>query len=352
MAQLDLQHFCLGCMTDLDQPDAPCPFCGWGKESENDPDHLAPGSLLAGKYMTGRSLGQGGFGITYLGWDIANQRKVAIKEYYPYHATKRDLDFYTVLPRSAQDAKAVFSQGLDRFFREASNLSRFGPDPNIVSVHDFFYENGTAYIVMEFVDGRTLKQYLLSLGQPMLLGDALALLAPVADALERIHAVRLLHRDISPDNIMFTGDGGTKLLDFGAARGFSLNGEISNTINVKVGYAPKEQFNTHGEQGPWTDVYALAATIYTAITMNVPPPSLARWEGPDPLPRPSEMGIRIASEQEEILLQGMAVDHKKRYPSVRQFYNDLTETANEPRSVNLWDGMLRMGRHILRKVKN
>lgn len=318
-----LQHLCLGCMNYLDRPDVPCPACGWQSNTQNQPHQLVPGSFLAGKYLIGRALGQGGFGITYIAWDISQERKVAIKEYYPGDFVTRDRDCYTVSPRTTQDDVKLFRQGRDRFSAEARNLARFSSDPNIVDVLDFFQENGTAYIVMEFVEGQTLKQYLAGLGRPMLLGDVLVLLAPVAESLERVHAAGLLHRDISPDNIMITTVGAAKLLDFGAARAFSLQGERSNTVNVKVGYAPKEQFQTHGEQGPWTDVYALAATIYNAVTQVTPASTLDRWQGKDTLQRPTALSADISPAEEAVILKGMAVEHRNRYKTVRQFYTAL-----------------------------
>lgn len=335
-----VDNLCLGCMRYLDVPDAPCPVCGWKRGAENQPHQLSPGSVLAGKYLVGRSLGQGGFGITYLAWDILRQCRLAIKEFFPGDNVIRQRDGYTVTPRDTQEARTLFAQGRERFFTEAQNLSQFGDDANIVTVLDFFQENETAYIVMEYVEGQTLKAYLASLGQPMLLGDALALLAPVARSLERVHAAGLLHRDISPDNIMITASGDIKLLDFGAARAFSLQGERSNTVNVKVGYAPKEQFQTHGEQGPWTDVYALAATIYNAITGVVPASTLDRWQGADTLRRPTSLGIRLLPAQEAVLLKGMAVEHKQRYRSVREFFSALTQAEQTGKAQSPLDDLL------------
>lgn len=351
MELVDLQHLCLGCMTCLDDPSAPCPVCAWRRDLQNQPHQLAPGSLLAGRYMVGRALGQGGFGITYVAWDTSQMQKVAIKEYYPIDNVTRGRDFYTVTPHTSPEVAKLFIQGRDRFFSEAQNLAKFDSDSNIVSIKDFFYENETAYIVMEFVDGPTLKEYLAALGQPMLLGDILALLAPVVDSLERVHAAGLLHRDISPDNIMITDNGVAKLLDFGAARAFSLQGERSNTVNVKVGYAPKEQFQTHGEQGPWTDVYALAATIYNAVTGVVPASTLDRWQGQDTLQRPTALGISITPLQEAVLLKGMAVEHKHRYQSVRQFYDALIAAGEgKDASSDLIDKAFRFIRNLVGKT--
>lgn len=324
-----LNHLCMGCMQYLDQPNSCCPICGRAPDTQNQPHQLAPGSVLGGKYLVGRVLGQGGFGITYIGWDIPANAKRAIKEYYPSDSVTREGDGCTVTPYSSQGVPRLFSEGRDKFFSEAQNLARFDNVPNIVSVKDFFLENGTAYIVMEFVEGQTFKEYLSSLGRPMELGDALALLAPVARSLEQVHAAGLIHRDVSPDNIMLTSDGTAKLLDFGAARGFSLQGARTNTVNVKMGYAPDEQYRTHGNQGPWTDVYALAATIYRAVTGVVPTQAIDRTPT-DLLDRPTALGANLTPAQERVLLKGMAVYPEGRYQSIREFYDAMERSLAQP----------------------
>lgn len=332
-----LDHLCMGCMQYLDHPEAPCPVCGWRPGDANQPHQLAPGSILAGKYLVGRVLGQGGFGITYMGWDIPANAKRAIKEYYPSDSVTREGDHYTVTPYTSQDIPRLFAQGRDKFFLEAQNLARFDHIPDVVSIKDFFLENGTAYIVMEFVEGQTFREYLTRLGRPMELADTLALLEPVARSLEQVHAAGLIHRDVSPDNIMLTADGTAKLLDFGAARGFSIQGARTNTVNVKMGYAPDEQYRTHGNQGPWTDVYALAATIYRAITGQVPIQAFER-SPTDLLDRPTLLGAKLTPAQEQVLLKGMAVFPEGRYQSVREFYDAMKrslQTSGTGRTVGV-----------------
>jgi len=326
-----IDHLCLGCMRQLDAPGGPCPYCGWDRwdpSLSNLPHELEQGAILAGKYLVGRVLGQGGFGITYIGWDIPANKKRAIKEYFPSDSVTRQGDRYTVMPHSSQGVPQLFAQGRDKFYSEAQNLARFDQAPDIVNVTDFFQENGTAYIVMEFIEGRTLKDYLTSLGRPLELADTLALLAPVARSLELVHAAGLIHRDVSPDNIMLTADGTAKLLDFGAARGFSLQGARTNTVNVKMGYAPDEQYRTHGNQGPWTDVYALAATIYRAVTGVVPTQAIDRAPT-DLLDKPTALGAHLTPAQEKVLLKGMAVYPEGRYKSVREFYDAMERSVQE-----------------------
>ncbi len=270
-----LSTLCLSCMKDAGEKFETCPFCGAAAKVENQFHQLAPGSVLNGRFVVGKTLGQGGFGITYAGYDLTVDTKVAIKEFYPDGGVSRQKDLYTILPYSEKKTEELFTDGKAKFLKEAQKLAKFTDTEGIVQVKDYFEENGTAYIVMEYVEGPTLIQYLNKLGQPILPSDLYILLTPIFNALEKVHAQGVLHRDISPDNIIVSPST-AKLLDFGAARDFSLLGEKSNTINIKAGYAPEEQYLTHGKQGPWTDVYALSATCYRAVTGKTPrPPRLS-----------------------------------------------------------------------------
>lgn len=338
MSVEQLQHLCLGCMTYLQHPDLPCPTCGWHNGLSNKSNQLVPGSPLGGRYLIGRVLGDGGFGITYIGWSMMQNKKVAIKEFFPdfftdHKMTSRGKNNYSVIP--FVDDEQIFEEGKNKFFEEYQTLARFDSVPNIVSVEDFFRENNTAYIVMEFLTGCTLMKHLENLGRPMTLEEILELLFPIVEALEQVHSTGLLHRDISPDNIMVTNSG-AKLLDFGAARGFSIDGRKRNTINIKLGYAPKEQFFEHGNQGPWTDEYALAATIYHAITGCIPPdPTERGGNGLDTIDPPTALGAKITSTQENILLKGMALDYKDRYPTLLEFYTALAGQRTIDKIINL-----------------
>lgn len=308
------------------------------------------------EYIIVKVLGQGGFGIVYGAWNKQKQ-KVAIKEYFPFSFATRSRDTRTVTAKDdKQDTVAFFAKGVKRFYEEAQTMKRFNDDKNIVDILDFFYANGTAYIVMEFIEGQTFMSVLKAMPQGRLtLADVLANISAAVDALERIHNTPwkdnenkthsgLIHRDISPDNIMFSSDGSVKLLDFGAARTVSMQGEYVLTGIVKPGYAPAEQFigsGVAGAQGPWTDVYALAATIYRAITGKVPPSSIQR-QAKDTLVPPSAMGVPILPQQETVLLKGLAMDYRERYQSIRQFYKELSIEATPPPTPrpSLWDGLI------------
>ncbi|MBK1646679.1 hypothetical protein CKO25_18955 [Thiocapsa imhoffii] len=304
---------CPHCFGDLSA--TPCPHCGWRPGVDNPAPALALGTLLDGRHRIGRVLGHGGFGITYLAWDENLHLRLAIKEYLPRDCASRAPDGVSLAVYSGQ-AGEQFAYGLDRFLEEARALARFDQHPGIVTVKSFFRAHGTGYCVMDYVEGLTLKQYLeRQPGGRIPVEQAWRLLQPVMDALRAVHKEGLLHRDLSPDNIYITGQGRVKLLDFGAARFAAGEHSRSLSIILKPGYAPEEQYRTRGKQGPWTDVYGLAATLYRAITGSAPPEALDRLDE-DELVAPSRLGIAITPEQEAVLLTALAVRAAARYPTM------------------------------------
>ncbi len=300
-------------------PSTPCAHCGWEPGADNPPPSLALGTLLDGRYRIGRVLGHGGFGITYLARDENLQLRLAIKEYLPRDCATRAPDGVSLAIYSGQ-AGEQFAYGLERFLEEARALARFDQHPGIVTVKSFFRAHGTGYCVMDYVEGLTLKHYLESQpGGRIPVDQAWRLLQPVMDALRAVHKEGLLHRDLAPDNIYVTREGRIKLLDFGAAR--FATGEHSRSLSIilKPGYAPEEQYRSRGKQGPWTDVYGLAATLYRAVTGTVPPEALDRLDR-DELVAPSRLlGIAITPAQEAVLLKALAVKAAQRYSSIEQF---------------------------------
>ncbi|THB71448.1 MAG: hypothetical protein D6E12_01205 [Desulfovibrio sp.] len=306
---------CPGCMIPA-SGEAACPECGWVMDQDvESPLYLPPNAILKKKYFIGRVLGHGGFGITYLAWDRDLGIKLAIKEYLPAELATRSPHRKTISVFPG-DKGQQFAWGLSKFMEEARTLARFEGHPGIVGVRDFFQENGTAYLVMAYVEGETLREYLKRSGGSISTDTALKLMMPVMDALREVHDAGLLHRDVSPANIYLTKNGQVKLLDFGAAR-YSI-GEYSKSLSVvlKPGYAPEEQYRTRGKQGPWTDVYAVAATMYRAITGEVPPDALDRLDS-DTLEPPTTMGVAISSLVEAALLQALSVRAKNRFTSMR-----------------------------------
>lgn len=312
--------YCYYCMSHRTE-DGSCPVCGKITEC-NVPDyHLKPGTVLREKYLIGKAIGEGGFGITYIGRDLTLDMRVAVKEYYPHGASNRNNERSNYVTMSERSREASEKE-MQRFLNEARTLARFSDNPGVVSVRDFFKDNGTAYIVMEYLDGITLKSYLGKHGHipPK---DLAEMLDPVLQALHGIHKQGLIHRDISPDNIMLLKDGRLKLLDFGAARYVGEGRTLS--VVLKPGYAPEEQYRSKGDQGPWTDVYAICATIYKCITGITPDESIQRvFE--DELKRPSELGIDIPPEYEQALMQGLAVKSADRIQSVDPLRRSLSGT--------------------------
>ena len=282
---------------------------------------LRKGTRLIGRYTIEGVLGQGGFGITYLGMDELHKKKVAIKEFFPQGIVTRNIEYEDTVTVTLVGEKENYDKGKERFLKEAQTMAMFSKDKGIVKVLDFFEINNTAYIVMEYLEGVTLKQYLRE-NKRIVAEDLVELLVPLIEALDEIHSQGLIHRDISPDNIMVLPDGRIKLMDFGAARDYTEFGEKSLSIVLKPGYAPPEQYQTHGIQGPWTDIYALCATMYKCITGENPPDAIDRLVD-DHLKKISAFGILVLPQIEEAIIKGMSVAAKDRYQNVGDFCEDL-----------------------------
>ncbi len=312
--------FCPNCMANTGYAYDVCPVCGGSMNVVNEPHQLPVNSILNGRYIIGRTLGAGGFGITYVGYDLKLNSKVAIKEYYMSGGVSRTRSL-TVIPTDKAN-EAPFNKGKERFLDEAKVLAQFIDEPNIVNVRDYFEENGTAYIVMEFLDGEDLTHYARKHGR-LSFDEVLALLEPAMMALDKVHKKGLIHRDISPSNLMLLKDGRVKVLDFGTARTQSVLGEKSLSIMLKPGYAPEEQYRTHGQQGPWTDVYAMSATFYRLLTDKTPPTSTDRMFE-DRIELPSALGVKITPQQEAALMRGLAVRSTDRIQSMEELAKCLT----------------------------
>lgn len=323
---MDRSKLCHSCFEPTGAAES-CPECGYTAGLENtNLLYLKPGTLLASKYLVGQVLGQGGFGITYLGWDTNLDVKLAIKEFFPQGLVSRQPgESYIV--SFAGTASEEYSYGIDSFLSEAKTLAQFENHPSIVSVRDFFRENNTAYMVMSFVEGITFEHYLDSQGGIIPFDRAVEILMQVMDALREVHAVGFLHRDISPDNIMVSKNGRVELIDFGAAREEMRGKSKSMSVILKKGYAPEEQYRSRGQQGPWTDVYAVGATLYRAVTGKVPPEAMDRLVE-ETLARPSEYGIIIPPSREQALMTALAVSGKDRYRSIEVFQAELFSVSS------------------------
>lgn len=321
---------CYNCMHDKGD-DLICPYCQVMSIPDPLPHQMLPGSTLGERYIIGRVLGEGGFGITYIGHDTVLQITVAIKEYYPYGFSHRDNTYGNQVSVSSSDHYDFFQSGKKRFLYEAQNLARFNNEPGIVSIINFLEENNTAYIIMEYLDGIDLRSYLNNNGI-LTIDQALYLLMPVMQSLEKIHQLGIIHRDISPDNLMFLSDGSVKLMDFGAARDFGDDNR-SMSVMLKQGYAPEEQYRRSGEQGPWTDVYGICATIYRCITGKTPEESLDRLYK-DSLSRPSQLGIAISPQLEDVLMYGMAVKKQDRCQSMSELVDRINQARQNPSGIS------------------
>ncbi len=313
---------CPNCMQAIQENEDTCSYCGFdiiGYEERTN--CLKPFTVLENKYMLGRVIGVGGFGITYIGWDLNLQTYIAIKEYFPDSIASRDAArSEEVIPN--EGSREIYDKGLKRYVEEAQNISKFYQLQGIVSVKDFFYANGTAYIVMEYINGINLKEYLKNCGGRLDEATVLALMKPVFESLYQIHNSGLVHRDISPDNIMVDNEGKIKLIDFGSARGQSAESDKTYTVILKHGYAPSEQYYAKGNQGPWTDIYSLCATMYKMLTGTIPPNSVERMEQ-DMYQTPSSMGIPVSERTERVLAKGLAVKINDRYQDIGQLLTDL-----------------------------
>lgn len=289
---------------------------------------LPTGTVLNDRYEIVRSLGEGGFGITYLGHNMVLDIPVAIKEFYPKGYASRMVTQNLTVTITDKTKNAYFDKWKMKFLTEARMLAKFANLPGIVNVYDFFEQNGTAYIIMEYLDGITLKNYVEANG-PMDTGSFFRRLIPVLTSLEKIHQQGLIHRDISPDNLMLMDDGYLKLYDFGAAREYSDATQSTYSVIIKPHFAPEEQYRSKGKQGPWTDVYSICATIYFSITGVVPDDSLERVYH-DELKRPSVFGVDISPKIEAVLLKGMSVRSADRYDSVIPLVNAFEEAEIKP----------------------
>ena len=329
-----MKDYCTNCFSETKNKAEVCPICGYEQGTNTPGVALSPGYLLNDKYIIGQKLGAGGFGITYLAMDARLHIKYAIKEYFPTQLCERNLATKEVTPYKGESQKN-FDFGKRSFLQEAKTAAKFNDLETTVTIYDYFESNQTAYIVMEYLQGQTLQSYLKE--QPrgkISWTDALDLVKPIMEALRTIHESRIIHRDISPDNIFITKDNHVKLLDFGAAR--QAIGEKSQLLSMvlKQGYAPPEQYSEKIPQGAYTDVYALCATLYRCVTGVVPPDAVERM-------MLDEMDFaRLKKETSDkvyqAMVKGLSIDYQARHADVDALTDALlfddTKTARRHRN--------------------
>lgn len=318
---------CYGCMSETRT--YPCPDCGYTPETIKLPDYvLRQGTILNGKYLVGKVLGQGGFGITYVGWDLALERKVAIKEYFPSGQVSRSSGTGSTLQwYDTVQSNAARQGGMEMFLKEARKMSRVDSVEQVVRVQDVFRENDTAYIVMDFVEGETLKMRLAQTG-PMSWEEAKKTFLPAIHSMSEVHKEGLIHRDISPDNLMLEPGGRVRILDLGAAKDLKVNSGASSMMVAKGGFSPLEQYTQRGGSGTWTDVYAMAATMYYALTGVLLPTAVDRMEKDAirwDLPNLQALPQNVVQAMQQALI----VLPQKRTQTMEKFENQLTSTGSE-----------------------
>lgn len=294
---------------------------------QTEPHHLRMGTRLNNRYLIQGVLGEGGFGITYVGMDEVLCQKVAVKEFFPRGAITRNNQQTNEVVSVYGTKAANFHQGEEKFLQEARTLAQFNNVAGVVRVQDFFRENGTAYIVMEYLEGITLKQYLQTYG-PISVEEMQNIFAPILEALDKNHQNGVIHRDISPDNIMCLPEGEAKLMDFGAARDYTDYSEEGLSVILKMGFAPIEQYDSHGKQGPWTDIYALGATMYQCLTGRKPDDATKR-SLEDTLVSPSMLGVRIAPPVEYAIMGALQIRPADRYRNLGEFCENLYSVVSD-----------------------
>lgn len=315
------ERLCLGCIEKINDKYDVCPYCGY--EDGTPPKeayHIVPGTVLAGKYIVGRVIGYGGFGVTYIGYDGLLEKKIAIKEYLPSEFATR-MPGQTEVTVYSGERQEQFYSGIDKFVDEAKRLAQFKEVPGVVRIFDSFTENKTAYIIMEYLEGETLKERLEREGQ-LSVDDSLAIIMPILTALKEVHKLGIIHRDIAPDNIFLTKNGEVKLLDFGAARYATTTHSKSLSVIIKQGYAPEEQYRSKGDQGPWTDIYACGATLYKMLTGVTPEDSMER-AGKDTLKPVLHYGVKISKNLNTAIMNAMNIRIEDRTQSAEEFEEEL-----------------------------
>ena len=318
-------QYCPHCMRPT--ADARCPSCGgdtsWRGQKGID---LPVGTVLTGgnglrTYQIGAARGKGGFGITYIALETNSGRRMAVKEYFPTRCAFRGGNEVDVQTMSGQED--VFQSGMNSFLDEGKMLLSQDDLPCVVHVIDYFRANGTAYLVMEYLDGVALHTQVTRMGGRIPVNELMPRLAPLMRDIGQLHRRGVIHRDISPDNIMWMPDGTLKLLDFGSAR--SMENGKSMTVLMKHGFSPIEQYRSRG-QGPYTDIYALAATIYYCVTGVIPPAAVERLDE-DGLQSPTALGAALTVDQETALLWALSIQPNARPQSMEVFSSMLYQEA-------------------------
>lgn len=304
-----------------------CPNCGKDyTQNKQFAGVLPPFTMLNNRYLLGRVLGKGGFGVTYIAKDIITNNICAIKEYMPSEYSIRSGGTQNIVPFQDEKARFVFGHGREKFVEEAKTLLKLRNNPVVVDILDYFTQNNTAYLVMEYLDGQDLRKMAKNNGGKLDPEFAKMVFVTIASSLMEIHRLNILHRDLSPENIIVTTKGQIKLIDFGAARNFVSTQNKGMSILLKPGFAPPEQYNSKGCQGPWSDVYALCATFYTLVSGKPLVDALFRYRG-EQQPSLISLGCPVTKRTSDVIERGMELDYKKRYKDFKVLLDDIDISA-------------------------
>lgn len=306
-----------------------CRYCGKPLlKSTSDFDALPVGTRLNNRYLIGHVLGRGGFGIIYLVYDEQNDRTAALKEYYPERIAIRSHNNIDIEPVASAHAEE-FLNGIERFKQEAQLIARFAESSEILGIYDVFTENGTVCYVMDFIKGISLKSYVEAYGT-ITVPQALYIACKLLGALSVIHKEDVLHRDISPDNIMLCPNGAVRLIDFGSARNISDESK-SLSIILKAGYAPLEQYKRRGLQGGWTDIYSLSMSLFFAVTGEEPEDPLTRLDDDS---RFSELLGQFPERFAEIIQGGGQIKVENRFKSAEEMLAKISSCGISPMPID------------------
>ncbi len=328
----DTNQYCPNCFRIITRYKE-CPYCKFDQFSRSNSMALPPNTKLNRRYILGRTLGSGGFGITYKAYDLKEQKICAIKEYVPSGTVSRDLDKKTI-KICADDLKSQFLHGKKRFMDEANILQSLNYVPAVVKVFDYFDENNTCYFVMEYIEGKTLNQYRYVRGGKVPYRDLIAIFLDVAECLEKVHKKSIFHRDVSPENILIRSEDNTvRLIDFGNAKYISVLESQTMSIVLKPGFAPPEQYSSSSKQGSYTDVYGLASTFYFCLTGERVPSALGRLSGDSLKPIDHYLGEEY-KDLAPIFDKALKLDSVSRTQTVGELIRQL-EQFNEAHGIFL-----------------
>ncbi len=328
---MDVNRLCLRCVNGEIGENHICTSCGNVPIVSQSPSYALPlGTIIHGRYLIGRVLGEGGFGITYISYDLAEKRRVVLKELFPCFMVQRKPGTTNVL---VKNNPASFNKNRDRFIQEAQLIYTFRDTPEIVDVFHIFTENNTGYYAMEFLNGQTLQSMLKAEGNRLTWNRLVPVAQDIIKALSVVHKAGSIHRDISPDNIFLSANGKAKLIDFGAARHFDSGQQMTQII--KKGFAPWEQYRRGVKQGPWTDIYALAATFYVCLSGKLPPESVDRIVN-DTLRPLSSMGVNVPQNVDEAITRALQLKPECRFQNIEAFAAALGLQAGRNFSAAKW----------------